>query len=378
MQQKLNKRSKEAMEQREITPEIKPTRADVRLLGLDDDRPETIADKHRKAVSIEIQLANMANNSIIDELGWKPSKIKSEVTQRMIDEYKAEMNKPVKVFNPNVGRDGKYAVYKYKPSTIDLTPVPPEDLGTVLSDAEIKNLSASMIQLNHEYKKLDKAQREFPTLRKTLEDEYNRAKATELRAAPAGAVKDDAFYDGLITELNKYDKQIKGVDRKVKQNEIAVQLGITANARNIADNKAKILAEIARQRSAPPPVSKAETDFIDAIGLLEDEITATDDRQKEIKMLIDEIRINIADNKKIIHENAIKQAEADKLTKSKVNEAMKELELLNSGKSIPTQQVGESDDDYRLILQEIGNEVLDDAEVEREAGLLQNVKAKYN
>ena len=42
----------------------------------------------------------MANNSIIDELGWKPSKIKSETTQQMIDEYKAEMNQQVKPQNP--------------------------------------------------------------------------------------------------------------------------------------------------------------------------------------------------------------------------------------------------------------------------------------
>ena len=102
MQQKLNQRSKEALILREITPEIKPTKQEAKLLGLDDDIPEIIADKHRKAVSLQIQLQNIANNSIIDELGWKPSKIKSEVTQKMIDQYRAEMNQPVKVFDPTV------------------------------------------------------------------------------------------------------------------------------------------------------------------------------------------------------------------------------------------------------------------------------------
>jgi len=67
MQQKLNNRSREAMTQREITPEILPTKKDVKLLGLDDDIPQEIANKHRKALSIDIKLANMANNSIIDE-----------------------------------------------------------------------------------------------------------------------------------------------------------------------------------------------------------------------------------------------------------------------------------------------------------------------
>jgi len=368
MQQKLNDRSKEAMTQREITPEIKATKADLKILNLDDDRPEIIADKHRKAVSIKIQLANMSNNAIVDELGWKPSKIKSEVTQRMIDEYKAEMNKPVKVFNPNVGRNGAFAVYKYKPSSIDLTPVPPEDLGIVLTDNDIKNLSARIIQLSLEYKQLDKATREFPTLQKTIEDEYNRAKAIETtRATP-----DEPLFNNIEIAI------MNGIRRKEVQNTMATQLGITLNAsESINKRNDAILSEIERQRKAGMTFT-ADRDFHDARILLEDEIIATAERQREIKVLIEKIRIKIADNKRVIHDNNIKIAEAEKLTKSKVNEAMKELELLNSGKSIPTQQVGESDDDYRLRLQEIGNEVLDDDEVEREAGLLQNVKAKYN
>jgi len=370
MQQKLNNRSKEAMTQRQITPEVKPTKQEVKLLGLDDDQPEIIADKNRKAVSIQIQLENISNNAIIDELGWKPSKIKSEVTQKMIDQYKAEMNQPVKVFDPNVGRDGKYVVYKYKPSSVDLTPVQPEDLEPALTDDDIKNLSARIIQLNLEYKKLDKATREFPKIQKQIEDDYNKEKARELAMTHAGP--DETLFSNIETAI------MNGIKRKEVQNNFASQLFMTLipsdtiNKRNDA-----ILAEIERQRAAAITFT-ADKNFHDARVKLEDEITATDDRQKEIKMLIDEIKIKIADNKRVIHDNNIKIAEADKLTKAKVNEAVKELELLNSGNSIPTQQAGESDEDYRLRLQEIGNEVLDDAEIEREAGLLQNVKAKYN
>ena len=82
MEQKLNNRSKEAMTQREIAPEVLPTQSDLKILKVDDDRPEIIADKHRKAISIKVQLANISNNAIVDELGWKPSKVKSEVTQK--------------------------------------------------------------------------------------------------------------------------------------------------------------------------------------------------------------------------------------------------------------------------------------------------------
>ena len=141
-QQKLNNRSKEAMIQRDNTPEILPTKQDVKLLVLYDDNPEAIADKHRKATSIEIQLANISKNAIIDELGWKPSKIKSEVTQQMIDEYRAEMNQPVKVVDPDTGKE---VVYRYKPSSVDLTPFKAQ-LDAELSDADLANIDQEIVK----------------------------------------------------------------------------------------------------------------------------------------------------------------------------------------------------------------------------------------
>jgi hypothetical protein len=170
MQQKLNQRSKEAMIQREITPEILPTKAEVKLLGLDDDNPEAIADKHRKSTSIQIQLTNMANNAIVDELGWKPSKIKSETTQRMIDEYKAEMNQPVKVIDPTTGKE---VVFKYKPSSVDLSPVIPE-YTKPLSEAEIwayeRQITENLLQIKLLNKYLTET---APKEQKQIDDDYN-------------------------------------------------------------------------------------------------------------------------------------------------------------------------------------------------------------
>jgi len=99
---------------------------------------------------------------------------------------------------------------------------------------------------------------------------------------------------------------------------------------------------------------------------------------KDAKLEIDTMRQRILNNPNVIKQNAINQAEADKQTKSKITQAIEELRVLNSGKAIPEQQPGESDDSYRQRLIDIGNEVLDDADVEREAGMLQFVKRKYN
>jgi len=173
MQQKLNNRSREAITEREITPEILPTKKDVKLLGLDDDIPEAIANKHRKAVSIQIKLANMANNSIIDELGWKPSKIKSETTQQMIDEYKAEMNQQVKAIDPITGKE----VYYFKPSSVDLTPVEAEKLN-VLTDADKRNIQFEIVRKLGELRKANKyLSTTAPAEDRRLDAQYNREKA---------------------------------------------------------------------------------------------------------------------------------------------------------------------------------------------------------
>ena len=63
----------------------------------------------------------------------------------------------------------------------------------------------------------------------------------------------------------------------------------------------------------------------------------------------------VKDNVKVKHEIDIKQAEADKQTKSKTKQAIEELRVLNAGKAIPEQQPGESDDSYRQRLIDIGN-----------------------
>jgi hypothetical protein len=316
LQKKLNQRSKEAMIQRGITPEILPTRAEVKLLGLDDDNPEAIANKHRNSTSIQIQLTNMANNAIVDELGWKPSKIKSETTQRMIDEYKAEMNQPVKVIDPDTGRE---VVYKYKPSSIDLTPINPTIERTLTND-EIDEINKNIVyNLDRLKRSEDFVRVSIPKRKNILDDEYNRNKA-------------------------KYER-----DRNLSLFNMFIP-------------------------SAVDPLIKYEED-LEALKQMEEQEL---DNIKQYKFNIDQLQRQLKDNTIKIHTNSVNQAEAVKQNRYKIKEAEDELNVLNSGKSIPGQQIGETEDQYRQRLIDIGKEVLDDDEVEREAGALQMVKAKYN
>jgi hypothetical protein len=310
LQQKLNKRSKEAMKQREITPEILPTKQEVKLLGLDDDNPEAIANKHRKATSIQIQLANMANNSIIDELGWKPSKIKSDITQQMIDEYKAEINQQVKSIDPVSGKE----LYYFKPSSVDLTPIEASK-EQILTEAEKDDLNRKITKRLQELNKIKVIiLRTIPDEQRKLDADYNR---------------DNALFDGRPFDI--FDLSVD-------------------------------------------PIIKYEQDK----EALKERAELADADRKQLSLEIDSINLQLRNNDKAIHRNIINQAEADKQTRMKINEAEKEIRILKAGSAISGQQAGEDDETYRQRLLNIGREIKDDDEIEREAGVLQTVRAKYN
>jgi len=368
MQQKLNNRSKDAMTQREITPEILPTRQEVKFLDIATDRPDVIADKHRKAVSIEIKLANMANNSIIDELGWKPSKIKSEVTQKMIDQYRAEMNQPTKIHDPTTGKD---IVFKYKPSSIDLKPIvaaytkPLEDYEIADIENEIVNVQMPLLQAAVEFLTV-----RAPQERMRMDEDYNQ----EMAAFTIGTTGTDTTV--FETELSE---ALKARIKHAALNDLAIKLGITTfkvSTPTLAEKEGVLRKRISSLKGSAlvDPTAKYEHNKA-ALEAAKQNALA---QEKEVKFDIEQLQRQLDDNKTVEHQNNIYQVEADKENQARLKEAIKELELLNTGMAIPTQAPGESEEDYRLRLQNIGQEVLDDDEVEREAGILQAVKAKYN
>ena len=210
IQKRLDERSKRAMTQREETPELLPTKEDVKVLNINgDDRPDVIANKHRKALAIQIKLQNMSNNQIVDELDWKPSVIKSETTQQMIDEYRAEQNAPVKITRP----DGREEFFKYDPTSVDLTPITPS-LDPVLSEADIRALKARQLNIATEITEIDRTlSDEVPVERQNIIDNYNRAKAGD---------RDFEYYAELV-------RRIDDAKRKDPLQAIAKELGININ-----------------------------------------------------------------------------------------------------------------------------------------------------
>ena len=84
-QMKMNQMNTIAMKKREIQPEVLMTKQEVKEFVIDDDRPDVIGDKYKKAAALQEQALRLTKNAIVDELGFVPKVIKSDVTQKMID-----------------------------------------------------------------------------------------------------------------------------------------------------------------------------------------------------------------------------------------------------------------------------------------------------
>lgn len=89
------------------------------------------AELNARDLAIEAQLNKVSSNAIVYKLGWKPLKIKSDVTTEMIREYEKEMLKPIEIGGHK---------YKYHPSAVNtdiLEYVPPVPLHEIRTPEEI-------------------------------------------------------------------------------------------------------------------------------------------------------------------------------------------------------------------------------------------------
>jgi len=90
------------------------------------------AELNARDLALEAQLNKVSSNAIVYKLGWKPLKIKSDVTAEMIREYEKEMMKPVEIGGHK---------YKYHPSAVntDLEEyVPPVDEADIMRPDDLE------------------------------------------------------------------------------------------------------------------------------------------------------------------------------------------------------------------------------------------------
>ena len=196
-------------------PELEqiPNRKDD--INIMTDTPQHIANLWRKDNAFQEQSEDISNNAIVDELGWKPSVIKSEVTQDMIDEYKIAQSNPLVIH-------GK--AYKYHPANIVI------DLETFVPEAiDIKDPTKALIAKARYAADYAHAQDEivkFDTIeRQRIIDEYNDATAVTTRIAVGGA-------------------EIKRIDDMTTQDEVRAELDLMG-VTHFPRQKLKKLKELA-------------------------------------------------------------------------------------------------------------------------------------
>ena len=337
---KMNRLNTQGMIKREKTPEVLMTKQEIKkAIDIDDDRPDVIGDKYRKAAGLQIQANKITLNSIVDDLGFRPMKIKSAVTQKMIDEHRAEQQKPVLV-------NGTY--FKYHPSTVDTTLEQP-NLRIPRTAATLKLVQDHKIALAAEYATIQ----------------------ARIAAAGGGGGGGGGGAIDFKVLFNRISNAT--IDQ---QTTIANELGIKLTPWAMGNKKAGIVAYTKDHRKAD--LNKYVSDLQTA--RLAGPVNFDADRQRllEIAGEIDLIDITLASEVNIPSENRIEQARVDKINKSKLNEAYSELKTLNSGFMAPDQQPGETDDDFRLRLIAVGIEEQDDDIVQSNANLVNIVRAKGN
>jgi len=104
-----------------------------------------VADINLRDLGIEEQLQKISRNSIKEVWGWKPTKIQSDITQEMVQEYQDELANSSYI-DPITGRK-----LKYVPSNTDFTLESPE-LRDIVNESEIVD---DLRQLTAQYKRTE-------------------------------------------------------------------------------------------------------------------------------------------------------------------------------------------------------------------------------
>ena len=335
-------------------PELEqiPNRKDD--INIMTDTPQHIANLWRKDNAFQEQSEDISNNAIVDELGWKPSVIKSEVTQDMIDEYKIAQSNPLVIH-------GK--AYKYHPANIVI------DLETFVPEAiDIKNPTKALAAKARYAADYAHAQDEivkFDTIeRQRIIDEYNDATAVTTRIALGGA-------------------EIKRIDDMTTQDEVRAELnlmGVTHSPRQ----KLKKLKELAiKHIKTAIPKSRLTAEqlaerYKNDIKGIDGAVDHYKNESANMLARMADIDFRIADSARAENDNRINEARIERENADKLQTMEDELNVLNAGKMNMTRGPVETDEEYKNRLISTGQQSYNDKNIQDQAELVQLSRCKAN
>jgi len=211
-----------------------------------------VESKNMRDLQVRAQLAKISTNAIVDKLGVRPTKSKSEVTKEMILAYQKEMLEPVVV-------NGKKL--RYHPSSLDLDELAYAPIhADVKTEAEIRGLRNAMGRIAVEVERLGKEYQSTISALERAGRKYDMdAVKIETEYADMPRVKAP-----LLVELeDQYRKKTAGLGARLEEirAEIAqnegyidqMKLVIDSNPSKLSDNRAeevRIQRENARRLKA--------------------------------------------------------------------------------------------------------------------------------
>lgn len=193
------------------------------------------AELNARDLALEAQLNKVSSNAIVYKLGWKPLKIKSDVTTEMIQEYQKEMLKPVEIGGNK---------YRYHPSAVNtdiLEYVPPVPLDEIRTPEEINRAGAysrqSVANIARSEALIAQLEAEGPRLAEQYGLEVadlgaRGASPAVLASREAGYRRNEALRLGRIAKAGDY---IRDLEARIE----AIRVGVEENDAKLARNSAE-------------------------------------------------------------------------------------------------------------------------------------------
>ena len=350
-----------------------------------NDTPLKMSDAWRKDIAFQVQNEIISNNAITDNNAFgEPMKIKSHVTQQMIDEYRAEQQNPLLLNNKTfVYHPGRLAV-----ELETFTPQPVKISYRNIRDVKRgqKVMAKQISDNNKEIVRLDTVERTH------IDDVYNGNITSILNLSTKHAKNIQLQTE--ITELEEKKNEVSGITNIVDARKLADGLGIaykkgtklkTIQNSLISYYDTDINQKQKALKANPKSVvnfkheyEENERQYNEAKEMLETNIKNLRDANENLEKDLKEVDQDIKDSELTSLNNTREEARIERDNKTKLKNLEDELTILNSGAMVMAQGPGESDEDYKNRLLSTGQATFDEKLLEEQAISVQLVKCKYN
>jgi hypothetical protein len=301
------------------------------------------ASKSLRELQLEAQVAKISTNAIKEKLGWKPSKIKSEVTAEMIKDYQAEMTKPIELRD----KDGQPVYETELDGSFKL-----DDAGKKIPKRVLYHPSSVDIDLEDFVAPHD--------------DTVDEAGVQFARNAIAERVR-------LIEKLTKNVKSIDFAFGKVVEK-------FNSDISKERINAEKILSAKIVSYDDVNDIRRRQSEITTAFEIQKDHLfrlrASKLDEIAETKRTIEEIQRQIDMNDQKIAENRAEKIRVDRENGAKLKNYTEDLNRLNRGRLNARQEPGESDEDFKQRLLALGQMTVDPNTIEAAAELYNRDKLR--